>query len=310
MSICFTFPGQGSQKVGMGRDLADAFPAAREVFEEVDDALGSSLTTIMWEGPEETLTLTENTQPALLAVSMAAIRAMDAEGFGVAETASYVAGHSVGEYVALTAAGTFSLTDAARLVRVRGQAMQRATPVGEGGMAAILGLEFDVVAQIAADAAENQICQAANDNSIGQVVVSGNMTAVERAVNLAKERGAQRAIILPVSAPFHSDLMAPAAEEMAAALANVQINPPVVPLIANVTASPISDPTEIRTRLVEQVTGNVRWRESVLWMAANGVDTLYEIGAGKVLTGLVRRIDRSLTARAINTPDDVNALKA
>lgn len=286
MSICFTFPGQGSQKVGMGKALAEAFPAAREVFEEANDALGVDLTKIMWEGPEEALTLTENTQPALVTVSMAAMRAMEAEGFSVAGTAAYVAGHSVGEYSALCAAGTFSIADAVRLVRVRGEAMQRAVPVGEGGMAAILGLDFDAVAQIAEDAAGEEICSAANDNSNGQVVVSGNIAAVERAVTLAAERGAQRAIMLPVSAPFHSALMAPAAEIMGAALANVQINPPSVPLIANVLAAPITDPAEIRTRLVEQVTGNVRWRESVMWMAANGVDTLYEIGAGKVLTGL------------------------
>ncbi|MCB1478789.1 MAG: ACP S-malonyltransferase [Tepidamorphaceae bacterium] len=309
MSICFTFPGQGSQKVGMGRELADAYPQARAVFEEADEALGQKLTKIMWEGPEETLMLTENTQPALVAMSMAAIRAMEAEGMPVAETAAYVAGHSVGEYAALAAAKAFSLEDVIRLVRVRGQAMQQAVPVGEGGMAAILGLEFDAVAEIAAEAAGDQVCQAANDNSGGQVVVSGHKAAIERAAKLASERGAQRAIVLQVSAPFHCDMMAPAAEVMSAALGEVTINKPVVPVISNVLAAPVSDPVEIRQRLIEQVTGTVRWRESVLWMAANGVDTLYEIGAGKVLSGLVRRIDRSLAAKSIGTPEDIAALK-
>ena len=309
MSICFTFPGQGSQKVGMGRELADAYPQARAVFEEADEALGQKLTKIMWEGPEETLMLTENTQPALVAMSMAAIRAMEAEGMPVAETAAYVAGHSVGEYAALAAAKAFSLEDVIRLVRVRGQAMQQAVPVGEGGMAAILGLEFDAVAEIAAEAAGDQVCQAANDNSGGQVVVSGHKAAIERAAKLASERRAQRAIVLQVSAPFHYDMMAPAAEVMSAALGEVTINKPVVPVISNVLAAPVSDPVEIRQRLIEQVTGTVRWRESVLWMAANGVDTLYEIGAGKVLSGLVRRIDRSLAAKSIGTPEDIAALK-
>ena len=309
MTICFTFPGQGSQKVGMGRELADAYPQARAVFEEADEALGQKLTKIMWEGPEETLMLTENTQPALVAMSMAAIRAMEAEGMPVAETAAYVAGHSVGEYAALAAAKAFSLEDVIRLVRVRGQAMQQAVPVGEGGMAAILGLEFDAVAEIAAEAAGDQVCQAANDNSGGQVVVSGHKAAIERAAKLASERGAQRAIVLQVSAPFHCDMMAPAAEVMSAALGEVTINKPVVPVISNVLAAPVSDPVEIRQRLIEQVTGTVRWRESVLWMAANGVDTLYEIGAGKVLSGLVRRIDRSLAAKSIGTPEDIAALK-
>lgn len=310
MSICFTFPGQGSQKVGMGRELADAYPEARAVFEEADEALGQKLTKIMWEGPEETLMLTENTQPALVAMSMAVIRAMEAEGMPVEETAAYVAGHSVGEYAALAAAKAFSLEDVIRLVRVRGQAMQQAVPVGEGGMAAILGLDFEAVVELAAEAAEDDVCQAANDNSGGQVVVSGNKAAIERAAKLASERGAQRAIVLQVSAPFHCDMMAPAAEIMSAALGEVTINKPVVPVIANVLAAPVSDPMEIRQRLIEQVTGTVRWRESVLWMAANGVDTLYEIGAGKVLSGLVRRIDRSLSAKSIGAPEDIAALKA
>ena len=310
MTICFTFPGQGSQKVGMGRELADAYPEARAVFEEADDALGQKLTQIMWERPEETLMLTENTQPALVTMSMAVIRAMAAEGMPVADTAAYVAGHSVGEYAALAAAEAFSLADVVRLVRVRGQAMQQAVPVGEGGMAAILGLDYEAVAEIAAEAAEDQVCQAANDNSGGQVVVSGNKAAIERAAKLASERGAQRAIVLQVSAPFHCDLMAPAAEVMAAALDEVTINKPVVPVIANVLAAPVSDPAEIKKRLVEQVTGTVRWRESVMWMAANGVDTLYEVGAGKVLSGLVRRIDRSLVAKSVGAPEDIAALKA
>ena len=309
MSICFTFPGQGSQKVGMGRELADAYPAARAVFDEVDEALGQRLSALMWEGPEDELTLTENAQPALMAVSVAAARALESEGIAVADTASHVAGHSLGEYSALAAAGTFSLADAARLLKLRGQAMQRAVPVGEGAMAAVLGLEFDAVAAIAADAAGGDICQVANDNAPGQVVVSGSRAAVERAAELAKERGAQRAVMLPVSAPFHCALMAPAAEEMAAALGEVTVNAPAVPVVANVLAAPISDPDEIRARLVEQVTGTVRWRESVAWMAANGVDTLYEVGAGKVLTGLARRIDRALTGRAVGTPQDIEALK-
>ncbi|MCC0014956.1 MAG: ACP S-malonyltransferase [Rhodobiaceae bacterium] len=310
MSICFTFPGQGSQKPGMGRELADAYAQSRQVFEEVDDALGEKLSTLIFEGPEEELTLTHNAQPALMAVSMAAIRAMESNGITVAGNAAFVAGHSLGEYSALAAAGTFTIADAARLLRTRGLAMQRAVPVGEGAMAAILGLDIDAVAAIAADAAGDEVCQTANDNAPGQVVVSGSKAAVERAAALAGERGAQRAIMLPVSAPFHCALMAPAAEVMAEALASVMVNAPAVPVVSNVLAGPISDPDEIRKRLVEQVTGTVRWRESVAWMAANGVDTLYEIGAGKVLTGLARRIDRSLAAKAVGTPDDISALLA
>ncbi len=308
MSICFTFPGQGSQKVGMGKALAEACPAARAVFEEVDEALGQTLSALMWDGPEDELTLTQNAQPALMSVSMAAVRALEAEGITVAGNASHVAGHSLGEYSALAAAGTFSLSDAARLLKLRGQAMQRAVPVGEGAMAAILGLEFDAVAALAADAADGAVCQVANDNAPGQVVVSGSAAAVERAAELAKDRGAQRAVMLPVSAPFHCALMAPAAEEMAAALAEVTMHAPAVPVVANVLAAPISDPADIRVRLVEQVTGTVRWRESVAWMAANGIDTLYEIGAGKVLTGLARRVDRALTGKAVGTPGDIAAL--
>ncbi|MCB1471899.1 MAG: ACP S-malonyltransferase [Rhodobiaceae bacterium] len=310
MSICFTFPGQGSQKPGMGRELADAYAQSRQVFEEVDDALGEKLSTLIFEGPEEELTLTHNAQPALMAVSMAAIRAMESNGITVAGNAAFVAGHSLGEYSALAAAGTFTIADAARLLRTRGLAMQRAVPVGEGAMAAILGLDIDAVAAIAADAAGDEVCQTANDNAPGQVVVSGSKAAVERAAALAGERGAQRAIMLPVSAPFHCALMAPAAEVMAEALASVMVNAPAVPVVSNVLAGPISDPDEIRKRLVEQVTGTVRWRESVAWMAANGVDTLFEIGAGKVLTGLARRIDRSLAAKAVGTPDDISALLA
>lgn len=308
MTICFTFPGQGSQKPGMGKELADTYGEARAVFEEVDDALGEKLSTLVWEGPEDRLTLTQNAQPALMAVSMAAVRAMETHGITVSGNAAFVAGHSLGEYSALAAAGTFSIGDAARLLRIRGEAMQRAVPVGNGAMAAILGLEIDAVAAIAGEAAQGEICQTANDNAPGQVVVSGYKAAVERAAALAGERGAQRVIMLPVSAPFHCALMAPAAEVMADALANVTVNPPVVPVISNVLAAPISDPTDIRQRLVDQVTGTVRWRESVTWMAANGVDTVYEIGAGKVLTGLARRIDRALTGKAVGTPDDIAAL--
>ena len=311
MTRAFTFPGQGSQAVGMGRELADAFAAAREVFEEIDDALGQNLSTLMWEGPEDELTLTENAQPALMAVSMAAQRVLEAEGgFALADKAAFVAGHSLGEYSALAAAGSFSIADTARLLKTRGQAMQRAVPVGEGAMAALLGLDFDDAAEVADDAAQGEVCQAANDNAPGQVVISGTKAAVERAAELAKEKGAKRAMLLPVSAPFHCALMQPAADAMAEALADVTLNAPSVPLVANVTASRVSDAETIRDLLVKQVTGMVRWRESVLYLAGQGVDSLIEVGAGKVLTGLAKRIDRELTASAVGTPKDVEAVLA
>src|SRR5262245_36954564 len=287
MSLAFVFPGQGSQAVGMGKGLADAFPAARQVFDEVDAALGESLSRTMWDGPAETLTLTENTQPALLAHSLAVMRVLETEaGVDLKRDAAFVAGHSLGEYSALAAAGAFALADAARLVRIRGRAMQAAVPVGVGAMAALLGLEFDAAAAVAAEAALGQVCQAANDNGGAQVVVSGDKAAVERAVEIAKGKGARRAMLLPVSAPFHCALMQPAADAMAEALAKVQVRPPVVPLVANVLARPISDPVEIVTSLVAQVTGTVRWRESVAFMASAGVDAFHEVGAGKVVCGL------------------------
>jgi [acyl-carrier-protein] S-malonyltransferase len=308
MAAAFVFPGQGSQSVGMGRALAEAFPAARLVFEEVDDALGERLSTVIWEGPLERLTLTENTQPALMAVSLAAMRVLTAEaGVDLARDAAYVAGHSLGEYSALAAAGSLSIADGARLLRIRGRAMQKAVPVGQGAMAALIGLEFEVAQAVAVEGAQGAVCQAANDNGAGQVVVSGDKAAVERAVELAKAAGAKRAMLLPVSAPFHCALMAPAAEAMAVALAEVKINPPAVPLVANVLASAITDPAEIARCLVAQVTGTVRWRECVSYMAAHGVTDLYEIGAGKVLTGLIKRIADGATGTAIGTPEDVGA---
>jgi [acyl-carrier-protein] S-malonyltransferase len=311
MTAAFTFPGQGSQAVGMGKALAEAFPAARAVFDEVDAALGEKLSAIMWDGPIETLTLTENAQPALMAVSLATIRVLEAEaGLDLKRDAAFVAGHSLGEYSALAAAGTFSIADAARLLRIRGNAMQAATPVGTGAMAAILGLEFDAVAAVAAEAAQGEVCQAANDNGGGQVVISGHKAAVERACELAKAKGAKRAIPLPVSAPFHCALMQPAADAMAEALSKVTVRAPVVPVVANVLAAPITDPAEIVRRLVEQVTGTVRWRECVAAMAGAGVTTFYEIGSGKVLSGLVKRIADGATGTAIGTPDDVAAFKA
>jgi len=306
MSRAFVFPGQGAQTIGMGRALAEVYPAARAVFDEVDEALGEKLSALIWEGEQDTLTLTQNAQPALMATSLAAIRALEAEGAGV-EAAAYVAGHSLGEYSALAAAGAISLADTARLLRTRGQAMQKAVPVGVGAMAALLGLDFDAVCAIAADAAGDEVCQAANDNDPGQVVVSGHKAAVERAVDLAKERGAKRAMLLPVSAPFHCALMAPAAEVMAEALADVAISTPAVPVVANVRAEAVSDPHVIRKLLVEQVTGSVRWRESVAYMAAQGVDEIWEIGAGKALSGMVRRIAREVNCRAVGAPDDVTA---
>ncbi|MEJ8573376.1 ACP S-malonyltransferase [Microbaculum marinum] len=307
MSTVFVFPGQGSQTVGMGKAIAEAYPAARAVFDEVDEALGERLSAIIWEGPEDRLTLTENAQPALMAVSMAVVRALEGEGVGVSDAASYVAGHSLGEYSALAAAGALGLADTARLLRTRGKAMQAAVPVGEGAMAALLGLDYDVAVEVAAEAAEGEVCQAANDNAAGQVVVSGATAAVKRACEIATTKGAMKAVLLPVSAPFHSAMMAPAADVMRQALAETEISAPSVPLVANVVAGPVTDPDEIRTRLVEQVTGTVRWRESVLWMAAHGVTDLKEIGAGKVLSGLTRRIDRSVKASAIGTPDDIAA---
>lgn len=307
MARAFVFPGQGSQAVGMGRALADAFPAARAVFDEVDEALGERLSALIWEGPEDRLQLTENAQPALMATSLAAMRALESLGVTVTHGA-YVAGHSLGEYSALCAAGTFALADTARLLRLRGRAMQDAVPVGVGAMAALLGLDVDAARAVAAEAAEGQVCEAANDNAPGQVVVSGDRAAVERAVKLAAERGAKRAILLPVSAPFHCALMAPAAAAMAEALASVPMQAPAVPVVANVQAEGVSDPAVIRHLLVRQVTGAVRWREGVQWMAAQGVDTLVEVGAGKVLTGLAKRIDKGLVGVAVNEPADVEAL--
>jgi [acyl-carrier-protein] S-malonyltransferase len=310
MSIAFVFPGQGSQAVGMGKALADAFPAARQVFDEIDAALGEPLSRMMWEGPAETLTLTENTQPALLAHSLAAMRVLETEtGLDLKRDAAYVAGHSLGEYSALAAAGAFTLADAARLVRIRGRAMQKAVPVGVGAMAALLGLEFEQAVAAAAEAAQGQVCQAANDNGGGQVVVSGDKAAVERAVEIAKAKGARRAMMLTVSAPFHCALMRPAAAVMAEALAGVTVRPPAIPLVANVAAQPITDPAEIVRRLIEQVTGTVRWRESVAHMAGAGVTTFYEVGTGKVLSGLVKRIADGATGVAIGTPDDVAAFR-
>ncbi|HVH03824.1 MAG TPA: ACP S-malonyltransferase [Amaricoccus sp.] len=309
MTRALVFPGQGAQVVGMGRDLAEAFPAARAVFEEVDAALGEALSTLVWEGDAAELTLTRNAQPALMATSLAAMRALEAEGVAVA-SAAFVAGHSLGEYSALCAAGSLSLADSARLLRLRGQAMQEAVPVGQGAMAALLGLDLATAEAVAAEAAQGQVCEAANDNDPAQVVVSGDRAAVERAVEVAKARGAKRALLLPVSAPFHCALMRPAAEAMAAALAAVDIAAPAVPLVANVRAAAVSDPEDIRRLLVAQVTGRVRWRESVLWMAGQGVTEIVEVGAGKALSGMVRRIAREIETRTVGTPDEVRALAA
>ncbi len=309
MSRAFVFPGQGAQAVGMGRALAEAYPAARAVFEEVDDALGERLSALIWEGDADRLTLTENAQPALMATSLAALRALETEGFGV-EWASFVAGHSLGEYAALAAAGSFTVADTARLLRARGLAMQKAVPVGEGGMAVVLGLDLAAVEAVAAEAAQGEVCAAANDNDPAQVVVSGHRAAVERAMAIAKDRGAKRSILLPVSAPFHCSLMAPAAEVMAEELARVEIRAPRVPLVSNVRAAPVTDPDEIRALLVEQVTASVRWRESMAWMAANGVTEIWEIGAGRALSGMMRRIDRTVATRTVGTPEEVAALVA
>ena len=304
----FVFPGQGAQTVGMGRDLALAYPAARDVFDEVNEALGENLSALIWDGDIETLTLTQNAQPALMATSMAAFRALEAEGINI-QDANFVAGHSLGEYSALCAAGALTLSDTARLLRMRGTAMQEAVPVGQGAMAAILGLDFEAVEAIARDAAEDEVCQAANDNDPAQVVISGHKAAVERAALLAKERGAKRALMLPVSAPFHSVLMQPAAAVMADALAGVDIQAPAVPLIATVRAEAVSEPGAIRRLLVEQVTGVVRWRESVANMAEASVTEFWEIGAGKALSGMIKRIAKEATTRAVGTPEDVLAVK-
>lgn len=310
MGVAFTFPGQGSQAVGMGKELADTYAEARAVFDEVDEALGEKLSDIMWNGPEETLTLTANAQPALMAVSIAAIRVMQARGLDLKSKVSFVAGHSLGEYSALCAAGMFTLADTARLLRIRGNAMQAAVPVGAGAMAAIIGLEHGDVDAVCAAATAEGPCQIANDNGGGQLVISGAKSAVEKAAALATEKGAKRAIMLPVSAPFHSALMGPAADAMREALAKVEKKDPLVPVIANVRAAPVSNAEEIAGLLVEQVTGQVRWRETVEWFAANGVTTLYEIGAGKVLTGLARRIDKSVSGIAVNGPADIDAALA
>jgi [acyl-carrier-protein] S-malonyltransferase len=311
MDAAFIFPGQGSQAVGMGKALADAFPAAKAVFDEVDSALGDKLSAIIFEGPADKLTLTQNAQPALMAVSLAAIRVLQQEaGLDLKRDAQFVAGHSLGEYSALAAAGAFSVSDAARLLRTRGQAMQKAVPVGTGAMAALLGLDFEQASAVASEAAQGEVCQAANDNGAGQVVVSGHKAAVVRAVEIAKTKGAKRAMLLPVSAPFHCALMQPAAEVMAEALSKVQINAPAVPVVANVVAKPLSDPKEIVDALVKQVTGTVRWRECVAYMSGAGVTTFYEVGAGKVLSGLVKRLAASASSTAIGAPDDITAFKA
>lgn len=306
MSRAFVFPGQGAQTIGMGKALADAYPAAKAVFDEVDEALGEKLSALIWEGEQDALTLTQNAQPALMATSLAAMRALEAEGVSITD-AGFVAGHSLGEYSALAAAGALSVADAARLLRTRGKAMQEAVPVGVGAMAALLGLDFDAARAVAEEAAQGEVCQAANDNDPAQVVVSGHKAAVERAVEIAKAKGAKRAVLLPVSAPFHCSLMAPAATVMAEALDDVDMNAPAVPLVANVRASAVDDAMTIRSLLVEQVTGSVRWRESVAYMASQGVTEIWEIGAGKALSGMVRRIDKSVACRAVGTPEDVVA---
>ncbi|EJB03434.1 malonyl CoA-acyl carrier protein transacylase [Rhizobium leguminosarum bv. trifolii WSM597] len=310
MTIAFTFPGQGSQAVGMGKDLSENFAEARAVFDEVDEALGEKLSDVMFNGPEETLTLTANAQPALMTVSIAVVRVLEAKGLDLKSKVAYVAGHSLGEYSALCAAGTFSLADTARLLRIRGNAMQAAVPVGVGAMAAIIGLEHADVVAVCEEAAATGACQIANDNGGGQIVISGEKAAVEKAAGLATDKGAKRAILLPVSAPFHSKLMAPAADAMREALAKVAKSDPVVPVIANVRAAPVTTAEEIASLLVEQVTGQVRWRETVEWFAGNGVTTLYELGSGKVLTGLARRIDKTINGISVNGPADIDAAVA
>lgn len=308
MSRAYVFPGQGAQTIGMGRALAEAYPAARAVFDEVDAALGEKLSALIWEGDIETLTLTENAQPALMATSIAALKALETEGLGIGN-AAFVAGHSLGEYSALCAAGALGLSDTARLLRIRGRAMQEAVPVGVGAMAALLGLDFATATEVAAEAAQGEVCQAANDNDPAQVVISGHKAAVERALDLAKARGAKRAILLPVSAPFHCVLMQPAAAVMAEALAAVTIAAPEVPVVVNVRAEAVTEPDRIRALLVAQVTGSVRWRESVAWMAAAGVTEFWEIGAGKALSGMIKRIAKDAVTRSIGTPEDVLAAK-
>ena len=311
MSVAFVFPGQGSQVVGMGKSLAANFTAAQDVFDEVDAALDGKLSTVIFEGPADSLMLTENAQPALMAVSLAAFRVLEKEaGLKLKSDAQFVAGHSLGEYSALAVAGAFSVTEAARLLRTRGRAMQKAVPVGEGAMAALIGLEFDAASAVASEAAQGEVCQAANDNGGGQVVVSGSKQAVERAVEIAKARGAKRAMLLPVSAPFHCALMQPAADVMAEALAKVSIKAPTVPVVANVLASPVQDPAQILRALVAQVTGTVRWRESIAYMAGAGVTNFYEVGAGKVLSGLIKRIANGANTNAIGSPEDVASFKA
>lgn len=306
MSLAFVFPGQGAQTIGMGRDLAQSYPAAKLVFDEVDQALGQNLSALIWDGDIAELTLTQNAQPALMATSLAAMAALKAEGIDISR-ASFVAGHSLGEYSALCAAGAIGLADTARLLRIRGRAMQEAVPVGVGAMAALLGLDFATAAQVAAEAAQGEVCEAANDNDPAQVVVSGHKGAVERALDIAKAKGAKRALLLPVSAPFHCALMQPAADVMAQALADVTISAPAVPVVANVQASAISDPAQIRALLVAQVTGRVRWRESVQWMQGQGVGAYWEIGAGKALSGMIKRIAEGAETRAIGTAADVLA---
>lgn len=309
MKRAFLFPGQGSQYLGMGIDLAASFTEAREIFEEIDESLGQRLSKMMFEGPEADLNLTENTQPALMAVSMAVVRILQKQGgIDFSQTATFMAGHSLGEYSALTAAGSLSVSDCAKLLKLRGQSMQKAVPVGMGSMAAILGPSFEDVQTLARDAAQGQICETANDNSVGQVVVSGHKEAVERAVALATERGAKRALLLPVSAPFHCALMQPAADVMALALAATEIKSPLVPVVSNVTAQAVSDPAQIRDLLVKQVTGMVRWRESVIWMKEQGITEMAELGAGKVLAGLVRRIEKDVACDSIGTPEGIEAL--
>ncbi len=308
MAVAFVFPGQGSQDVGMGRELAEAYGAAREVFEEVDAVLSQNLSQIMWEGPKETLTLTENAQPALLAVSMAVMRVLEQEkGFSLKGKVKFVAGHSLGEYSALAAAGAFSLADAVRLLKLRGQAMQAAVPVGKGAMSALLGVGIDVARKVAQAAAQGDVCQIANDNEPLQVVLSGDKSALDRVLEVGKQFGVRRTVPLPVSAPFHCALMQPAADAMAEALASVDVQSPIVPVVANVIAEPVTDPAEIKMRLVEQVTGTVRWRECVTYMTANGVTDIYEVGAGKVLAGLVKRTEKTLNAISIGTPAEVDA---
>ena len=311
MANAFVFPGQGSQDVGMGRELAQSFKAARDVFDEVDAALGQKLSAIMWDGPKETLTLTENAQPALMAVSLAVMRVLEREkGYSLKDKVKFVAGHSLGEYSALAAAGAFSLADTARLLKLRGQAMQKAVPVGVGAMTALLGVGVDVAVKVAQAAAQGDVCQVANDNEPTQVVLSGHKSAIDRVAEVGKALGVRRAVPLLVSAPFHCALMQPAADAMAEALAKVQIHKPVVPVIANVVAGPVSDPAEIRRRLVEQVTGTVRWRECTQYLAAHGITDIYEIGHGKVLAGLVKRIHKDFNATSLGTPADIEAALA